>query len=184
MRKFEVPTREQVAPAAQAIFDGVKQKIGMVPNIYATIGYSANALDSYLTFQGAQAKGSFNAKEREAAALAVAQANGCSYCQAAHTAIGKMNGFSEEETLNLRTGKSENARLNAIVALAREITLKHGRPSSETVENFFAQGFDNAALMDLVLLVADNTVTNYVNNVTEIAIDFPVAKPLEEVIEA
>ena len=151
MRKFEVPTREQVAPATQAIFDGVKQKIGMVPNIYATIGYSANALDSYLAFQGAQAKGSFNAKE--------------------------------EETLNLRAGKSENERLNALVALVREVTLKHGRPSSLAVENFFAQGFDNAALMDLVLLVADNTVTNYVNNVTEIAIDFPAAKPLEEVAE-
>ncbi|MGW8124044.1 carboxymuconolactone decarboxylase family protein [Roseivirga echinicomitans] len=184
MRKFEVPTREQVAPAAQVIFDDVKNKIGMVPNIYATIGYSANALESYLTFQGAQAKGSFNPKEREAVALVVAQSNGCSYCQSAHTAIGKMNGFSEEETLSLRAGKSDDARLNAIVGLAKELTLKHGRPSSESVENFFAQGFDNAALMDLVLLVADNTVTNYVNNVTQIAIDFPVAKPIEEAVEA
>ena len=31
----------------------------MVPNLYATIGYSGNALKSYLDFQGAQAKGSF-----------------------------------------------------------------------------------------------------------------------------
>lgn len=182
MRTFTVPTREEVAPAAQEIFDSVNKKIGMVPNIYATIGNSANALGSYLTFQGAQAQGSYNAKEREAVALAVAEANGCSYCQAAHTTIGKMNGFTEAETLDLRAGTSDNTRLNALVTLAKDITLNHGRPSTESVENFFAQGFDNAALMDLVLLIADNTVTNYVNNITGIAIDFPVAKSLEPVL--
>lgn len=181
MRTFNVPTREEVAPAAQEIFDNVNKKIGMVPNIYATIGNSANGLDSYLAFQGAQAQGSYNAKEREAVALAVAETNGCSYCQAAHTAIGKMNGLSESETLGLRAGTSDNPRLNALVILAKDITLNHGRPSAENVENFFAQGFDNAALMDLVLLVADNTVTNYVNNITGIAIDFPAAKSLEPV---
>uniref|UniRef100_UPI0040476676 carboxymuconolactone decarboxylase family protein n=1 Tax=Roseivirga sp. TaxID=1964215 RepID=UPI0040476676 len=184
MRTFSVPTREEVTPAAQEIFDGVKKKIGMVPNVYATIGYSANALASYLAFQGAQAGGSFNAKERESVALAVAQANGCTYCQSAHTALAKMNGISEESTLELRLGKSADARIAALVNLAREITLKHGRPTSQAVENFFEQGFDNAALMDLVLLVADNTVTNYVNNITQIAIDFPVAKPIEEAVEA
>ncbi len=181
MRNFEVPTRDQVSPEAQEIFDNLKSKIGMIPNIYATIGNSANALGSYLTFQGAQAQGTYNAKEREAVALAVAQANGCSYCQAAHTALGKMNGFTEEETLDLRAGNSADSRLNALVTLARDITLNNGRPTSENVENFFAQGFDNAALVDLVLLVADNTITNYVNNITGIAIDFPAAKSLEPV---
>lgn len=182
MRTFNVPTRSEVAPAAQEIFDNVNKKIGMVPNIYATIGNSANALGSYLAFQGAQAQGAYNAKEREAVALAVAEANGCSYCQAAHTAIGKMNGLTESETLDLRAGTSDNPRLSALVALAKDITLNHGRPSTVNVENFFAQGFNNAALVDLVLLVADNTVTNYVNNITGIAIDFPAAKPLETVL--
>lgn len=182
MRTFNVPTRAEVAPAAQEIFDNVNKKIGMVPNIYATIGNSANGLGSYLAFQGAQAQGTFNAKEREAVALSVAEANGCSYCQAAHTALGKMNGFTEAETLELRAGTSGNTRLNALVSLAKEITLNHGRPSTDIVENFFTEGFDNAALIDLVLLVADNTVTNYVNNITGIAIDFPATKPLEAVL--
>lgn len=182
MRTFEVPTREEVSPAAQEILDGVNKKIGMIPNIYATIGNSANALGSYLAFQGAQAQGTFNAKEREAVALAVAQVNGCSYCQAAHTAIGKMSGLSEEETLDLRAGNSSDLRLNSLVKLAQDITQNHGRPSADNVEEFFTQGFDNAALIDLVLLVADNTVTNYVNNITGIAIDFPAAKSLETVL--
>lgn len=182
MRTFEVPTRDQVAPAAQGIFDNLQKQAGMVPNLYATIGYSANALESYLNFQGAQAKGSFNAKEREAVFLAVSQVNGCAYCQAAHTALGKMNGFTEEETIELRQAKSENPRLNAIVALAADITASHGKPAEENVENFFLQGFDNAALIDLISLVADKTLANYVHNITQITVDFPAAQPIEEAV--
>lgn len=180
MRTFDVPTREQVAPAAQGIFDNLQKQIGMVPNLYATIGYSANALESYLGFQGAQAKGSFNAKEREAVFLVVSQVNGCAYCQAAHTALGKMNGFSEEETIELRQGKSQDARLNAIVALAADITASHGKPAEANVENFFLQGFDNAALIDLIALVADKTLANYVHNITQVPVDFPAARPIDE----
>jgi uncharacterized peroxidase-related enzyme len=182
MRTFEVPTREQVAPATQNIFDNLKKQVGMVPNLYATIGYSENALSSYLTFQGAQAKGAFNAKEREAVFLAVSQVNNCAYCQAAHTALGKMNGFTEEETIDLRQGISSNEKLQAIVALAKDITASHGRPSAANLESFFAQGFDNAALIDLIALVADKTLANYVHNITQIPVDFPAAKPIEEAI--
>ncbi len=184
MRTFEVPTREQVSPEAQGIFDNLKSKIGMVPNLYATIGYSANALSSYLTFQGEQAKGSFKAKEREAIFLAISEANGCAYCLAAHTALGKMNGFTEEETIELRQGRSNDARLNAIVALAKDLTENRGRASEANVEGFFAQGFDNAALIDLLALVADKTFMNYVHNLTQIDVDFPAAKSIEEPVLA
>ncbi len=180
MRTFEVPSRDQVSPEAQGIFDNLQKQVGMVPNLYATIGYSANALGSYLAFQGAQAKGAFNAKEREAVFLAVSQVNGCAYCQAAHTALGKMNGFTEEETIELRQGRSDNAKLNAIVALAKDVTENRGVASEDKVEAFFAQGYDNGALIDLLALVADKTFANYVHNLTQITIDFPEAKPIEE----
>jgi len=179
MRTFEVPSRDQVEPEAQAIFDNLKKQVGMVPNLYATIGHSANALSSFLAFQGAQAKGTFNAKEREAVYLVVSQVNGCAYCQAAHTALGKMNGFTEAETITLRQGKSDDARLNAIVTLAQDITENRGRASETNVEAFFAQGFDNAALMDLIALVSDKTLANYVHNLTQIAVDFPAAQSIE-----
>ena len=60
MSKIQVPTRDQVDNQSQAIFDDLNKKLGTVPNLYATIGYSSNALSSYLTFSGAQANGSFN----------------------------------------------------------------------------------------------------------------------------
>jgi len=94
MKSFNVPTKSEVSENNQAIFDNLTKGVGFVPNLYAVMAHSDTALGNYLQFQGG--KTSFSNKEKEVINLAVSQANGCRYCQSAHTAIGKMNGFSEE----------------------------------------------------------------------------------------
>src|ERR1043165_1022368 len=121
MKTFAVPTREEVAPANQAIFDNLSKALGFVPNLYATIAYSDNGLGRYLAYQNA--KTSLSNKEKEAVNLVVSQVNNCVYCQSAHTVIGKMNGFSDEQLLNIRSGKATDVKLNALVQLAQSITL-------------------------------------------------------------
>jgi hypothetical protein len=60
---FTAPTREQVSPANQALFDNLKKGLGIVPNLYATLALSEHALGSYVAFQNA--KSSLSAKARE-----------------------------------------------------------------------------------------------------------------------
>jgi AhpD family alkylhydroperoxidase len=43
-------------------------------------------------------------QRKEVVNLAVSQLNGCKYCQAAHTATGKMNGFTDDQIIELRKG--------------------------------------------------------------------------------
>lgn len=179
MTNFTVPTKETAAPESVAMFNNLEKGLGFVPNLYAYIGHSPNALGNYLAFQQGQSKGAFKAKEREAINLIVSQINGCRYCQSAHTALGKMNGFTDEEILDLRAGRSTDARLQAIMRLAAEITRTQGNPSTESLRAFAAQGFGEAALVDLVSLIGDKIISNYLHNITGIAIDFPVAAELE-----
>ncbi|MBL7708762.1 MAG: carboxymuconolactone decarboxylase family protein, partial [Chitinophagaceae bacterium] len=54
MKKFTVPTRDEVAPANQTIFDNLNKALGFVPNLYATIAYSENGLGRYLAYQNAK----------------------------------------------------------------------------------------------------------------------------------
>lgn len=176
MKDIKVPVKEQVDATSQKVFDQLKSKLGMVPNLYAAIGYSSNALTSFLTFSEAASKGSFNNKEIEAIKLAVSEANACDYCKAAHTAIAKMNGFTEEETLQLRNLTIEDAKLNALTRLSFDIAKHAGHVSDESKAAFFAQGYDEKALIDLVAVVISVTFTNYVFGVTQVPIDFPKAK--------
>ncbi len=92
MKSIAVPTRDQVSPANQALFDNLKKTIGSVPNLFAVYAYSENALGSYLALSGA--KTSLRAKEKEVVNLIVSQVNACVYCLAAHTAISKGQGFT------------------------------------------------------------------------------------------
>jgi len=62
MTTFNIPTRDTVSPANQALFDNLKKGLGMVPNLYATLAHSDTALGNYLTFQNA--KSSINGKAR------------------------------------------------------------------------------------------------------------------------
>ena len=180
MRNLEALTKEQASEETGKIFDAVKAKIGMVPNLYATIGNSSKALNAVLTLGDNLGGGEFSNKEIEAVALAVSEFNNCDYCLAAHTAIGKMNGLTEEDTIAIRTGQVKDNKLNALTKLATEITEKRGVPSQETVDAFFAAGYNKAALAELIGLVALNTFNNYTNNIADTEVDFPKAPALPE----
>lgn len=180
MKNLEVLTYENASAESQQIFDQLKEKVGKVPNVYAAIGNSSKALGGLLGLADTLSKGEFSAKEIEAVALAVAEANACDYCLAAHTTVGKMQGFTEDETVAIRTGEIKDERLKALSDLAKAITVSRGRPDQNLINAFHTAGYSKAALAELIGLVAVNTITNYTNHLADTAIDFPAAPQLAE----
>ncbi len=176
MSNFPIPTRDQVSESSQAQFDNLQKGLGFVPNLYATIAHSEHGLAKYLAFQGA--KTSLSNKEKEAVNLVVSQANGCRYCLSAHTVLGGMNGFGAEEILNLRAGHSTDTKLNALVRLALAVTETKGHVAPQILDDFYAAGYTKGNLVDVILQVSDKIAMNYLHNLTEVPIDFPVAAEL------
>lgn len=178
MNTFNVPTRENVSTNNQAIFDNLNKALGFVPNLFATYAHSDTALENYLTFSNA--KTSLSAKEKEVVNLAVSQVNDCIYCLSAHTAIGKMNGFTDAQILELRAGfSSVNSKLDALAKLTKNITENRGKTDDAVLENFFNQGYTKGNLIDVISLVGDKTISNYIHSTTKVPVDFPVAQALE-----
>lgn len=177
MKQFTVPTRDEVTPENQAIFDNLNKALGFVPNLYATIAYSANGLGRYLAYQNA--KTSLSNKEKEAVNLIVSQVNNCVYCQSAHTVLGKMNGFTDDEIINIRSGNATDSKLNALVQLAEAVTKNRGNANAALIDAFFEQGYTNESLVDLMLQVSEKTAMNYLHTLTQIPVDFPMAPALE-----
>ncbi|MBF8149704.1 carboxymuconolactone decarboxylase family protein [Winogradskyella sp. F6397] len=178
MNTFNVPSREDVSTNNQAIFDNLNKALGFVPNLYATYAHSDTALENYLNF--ANAKTSLTAKEKEVVNLAVSEVNDCIYCLSAHTAIGKMNGFTDQQILELRAGYSTvNDKFDALAKLAKNITENRGKTDETVLKNFFNAGYTKGNLIDTIALVGDKTISNYVHSTTQVPVDFPVAQPLE-----
>ena len=178
MTKINVPTRDDVAPANQEIFDQLKGKLGFVPNLYATLAHSEHALGNYLAFQNA--KSSITGKAREVINLAVSQVNKCEYCLAAHTVIGGMVGFTPDQILEIRSGRASfDAKLDALARLVRDIAERRGHADPELVDAFFAAGWTKENLVDAIVVVGDKTVTNYLHATTKVPVDFPAAPALK-----
>ena len=180
MTHFTVPARSEVSESNQVLFDNLQKGLGFVPNLYATFALNDTALGDYLTFQNR--KSTLRAKEREVINLVVSQVNECLYCLSAHTALGKMNGFTDEQILEIRNAEvSFDAKLDALAKFVKEATIKRGKPTAEVVENLFVAGYNKANLVDILIVIGDKIISNFRHGVTQIPIDFPVAQPLEEV---
>lgn len=178
MSHINVPTRDEVTVGNQAIFDQLAAKLGMVPNLYATLAHSEHALGNYLAFQNG--KSSIQGKAREVVNLVVSQVNDCEYCLAAHTVIGGMVGFKPEQILEVRTGRASfDAKLDALARLTQDIAVNRGHADQAVVEAFFAAGWTKANLVDAIVVIGDKTVTNYLHATTKVPIDFPAAPKLE-----
>jgi len=172
MKTFPIPTREQVSPANQTIFDNLTKLVGHVPNLFAAFAHSDNALGNYLTLQNG--KSSLRGKEREVVNLVVSQVNKCLYCLSAHTAFGKMQGFTDEQVLEIRKAEiSFDPKLDALAKLVKSIAENQGHADQQLVENFYAVGYNEGGLVDVVMAVGDKIITNYLFALTQIPVDWP-----------
>ena len=169
---FEVPKRDQVSESNQAIFDHMQKAFGMVPNLYATFALNETALADYLALQNR--KSTLSAKEREIINLVVSQVNECKYCTAAHTAVAMMNGFTDEQVLEIRRAQiTFNDKFAALAKFVKETTINKGRPSEVAYDEFFEAGYTKANFVDVMIVIGDKITSNYLHNITQIPVDWP-----------
>lgn len=176
MPHLPTPASIETSPAAaQPLLAGVKQQLGVVPNLFRLVGNSPAALEGYLGLNGALGKGELEPATRERIALAIAEVNGCDYCLSAHTYLGKnLAKLSEAEIAANRDGSSTDSKADAAVRFAVKLVKARGHVSDADVQAVKKAGYSDAQLIEIVLHVALNTLTNYVNEVAKTEIDFPV----------
>jgi uncharacterized peroxidase-related enzyme len=174
--RIHTPASIEAAPAAaRPSLEAVKKQLGSVPNLFRVVANSPAALEGYLGLNGALAKGSLDAKTRERIAIAVAEINGCGYCLSAHTYIGKnIAKLDDAEITANRSGASNDVKADAAVRFVAKLVNARGHVGDADLAAVKAAGFDDAQVVEIVLHVALNTLTNYVNEVAKTDIDFPV----------
>ncbi len=176
MSRIPTPATIDAAPvASRSLLEAVKKQLGVVPNMFRLISNSPAALEGYLSLSGALNKGTLPAATRERIALAVAEANGCSYCLSAHTYLGKnLAKLDDAEMSANRHGASNDSKADAAVRFAVALVRERGHVGEDDVRAVKAAGYDDGQVIEIVLHVALNTWTNFINVVGDTDIDFPV----------
>jgi uncharacterized peroxidase-related enzyme len=174
MSRIAIPAPEAVPAASQPVLGAVAQQLGRVPNLFRLVALSPAALQGYTAFSAALGK-ALDLKTRERIALAVAEVNGCGYCLSAHTYLGQnLAKLSEAETALNRRGVSSDARAGAAMRFAVQVAKARGKVADADIAAVRAAGYSDAQIVEIVAVVAENVLTNLMNNVADTDIDFPV----------
>lgn len=168
-------TFEETKGAVREIFEALKSKIGMVPNLYAVMAKAPAVLNNTLMTSENLKDTSLGAKVGEQIAIAVGTANSCGYCVSAHTAIGKMVGVSDSDLEAAQSGKAQDSKAQAAITLALELNAHHGYgPNTQgAVQAAKDAGLTEQEVIEVAGHVAANILTNTVNGIAKTEIDFP-----------
>lgn len=173
-REFKVPKKEEILEHDRKLLYALEKSMGFVPNIYAFMTHSETALKRFLDFMDVPTV--FDPIQTEAIHLVTSQVNQNPYCLAAHTALAKANGLTDQQIEAIRKGNvTWDEKLNILVDFTCELVTNRGKVRPEMIDRFYQVGYTDACLVDLNMLVGMTTITNYINNATWIPVDFPEA---------
>ena len=176
MSRLFIPSRDQAPVQSQPLLDSVGKQLGVIPNLFRLISQSPAALEGFIGLSTAMNK-TLDVKTRERVALAVAQVNNCDYCLSAHSYLASnLAKLDKGELAANRRGHSQDAKADAAVTFAKKVAESRGKVSEGDIAAVKLAGFTEAQVIEIVLNVVPNVLTNFVNNVADTDIDFPVVR--------
>ncbi|MBR8640401.1 carboxymuconolactone decarboxylase family protein [Streptomyces tuirus] len=155
-----------------------QRALGATPNFARAMANSPSALQGYLGLSTALREGVLPAGMRERIALAMAELNGCHYCLSAHTQLApRLAKLTTEEIEAARRGTSSDPKAAAVLRLAVEIAGNRGRVGDDALADARAAGLTDEEIVEVIANVVQNLFTNYLNEVLDVEVDFPLVTP-------
>lgn len=173
MSRIELVNPASTSADRKALLDPITQAFGATPNMFRAVANSPAALKSMWGFFGALGNGVISARLGEQIAVAVADRNGCEYCLAAHTALGRKAGVSPEDLTAAQRGESADAQTAAALRFALKLVNERGNVGDADLQAMRQACFTDEQIAEILAHVALNIFTNYVNIAFAVPVDFP-----------
>jgi uncharacterized peroxidase-related enzyme len=180
------PVTDHTAPeASRPILAAVRTAFGFVPNLIATFANSPTTLQGYTTLEGIWERGTLTSVERQLVLLTASTENACGYCSAAHATVAKRLHVDARTVRAVRTGAPiADLRLNALVALTRELVAARGHARQKTIDAFLAAGYRAPQVLEVLVGIALKTISNYLDHINPSEIDAAFAAEWQPAAQA
>jgi uncharacterized peroxidase-related enzyme len=160
-------------------FDQIEQAMGFIPNMFKTLANSPATLGAVREIYNKANETEFSTTERHVVFQAVNVVNKCSYCVPAHSTNARKGDVSVEIDETIRKNSPlEDPKLEALRQFTIKIVERRAQVSVEEFSTFINAGWTRQSALEVLLLVALKTLTNYTNHLADIDLD-DAFKPLE-----
>ena len=172
MSEYAIHTIESAPQASKPLLEGAKSAFQFVPNLLGTMAEAPALLEGYMSLAGILNKSDLSETERQIVLMTNNRLNGCTYCMAAHTTIAQGSGVSADVVQSLRENTPiADSKLEALRKFAEVINESRGYPSEQDVSAFFAAGYSQQHVLEVILGTALKVMSNYTNHVAQTPVD-------------
>lgn len=170
---FPVHTKATAPDRSRPLLAQVERAYGFVPNLAGMLAEAPTALEGYLGVAGAFAKSTLTAAEQQVVLLATSVENECHYCVAAHSTLALGAGLDRDAVDALRSGTPLiDPRLEALRRYTRDVVARRGW-TADSLPGFLAAGYSRAQALEVIVGVAQKTISNYANHLAVTPVDQP-----------
>jgi len=174
MTTFQLHDTETAPQDAKPILEGSQKSMGMIPNLHAVLAEAPQTLKAYGTLHELFTNSSLNNDEITVVWQTINVEHECHYCVPAHTAIAKQMGVSDDISQALRDETPlPDAKLEALRTFTKQVIAKRGKLEKADLEAFFNAGYGQQQVLEVILGLAQKTISNYTNHIAETPLDEP-----------
>tara|TARA_A100000171_G_C2139977_1_gene154277 strand:+ start:10137 stop:10706 length:570 start_codon:yes stop_codon:yes gene_type:complete len=171
MTQFDIHTA-QTAPESQQLIENAEKAFGFLPNLLGVMAEAPALLEGYMTLAGIFDQTDLSATERQVVLMVNNRLNGCTYCMAAHSAISKAQGVSDDVVAGLRQGTTlADPKLDALRRFAERVNETRGWPEQADIDALLQAGYTKRTVLEVILGTAVKVMSNYTNHVAETPLD-------------
>lgn len=145
---------------------------GRIPGLHGVMASAPGLLEGYQKLHELFINSSFDKEELTVVWQTINVEHGCHYCVPAHTGIAHMMKVDPELIEELRNGEPmPTEKLQALHDTTLAMVRNRGNLTEEEINAFYAAGYGERQLLEIVLGLAQKVMSNYVNRIAETPVD-------------
>ena len=172
MTTLKVHNIETAPEGSKALLENSQKAYGMIPGLHGVLAGAPKVLEAYQTLHELFTQTSFNEEELTVVWQTINVEHACHYCVPAHTGIAKMMKVDEAITEALRNESPlENPKLEALRSMTLTIVRNRGHVTPDELNTFYAAGYEERHVLEILLGLSQKTISNYVNHIANTPVD-------------
>ena len=177
MTRFTLHDAQSAPEGSKPLLEKSQKGFGMIPGLHAVMAESPQVLEGYQRLHQLVLDSSFNNDEKTVVWQTINVENACHYCVPAHTGIAKMMEVSDDIINALRDETPlPSDKLEALRTFTLAVMKKQGNVGQEDLDAFLGAGYDNRQVLEVILVLSQKVMSNYINHIAETPVDEPFKK--------
>ncbi len=172
MSSFTIHNLDSAPAASKPLLEKSLKNFGRIPGLHGVLAESPELLDGYQQLHQLFQNTSFDKDELTVVWQTINVEHECHYCVPAHTGIANLMQVDPALTEALRTSAPmPTQKLQVLHDTTLLMVRNRGRLSAAEVAAFYAVGYQQRQLLEIVLGVSQKVISNYVNHLADTPVD-------------